>query len=65
MKKDTIEFIQRLLADEIQRETIQDSPNVEEIEYTNELVKAALDFYKETRYVDRRSISRRINKRII
>lgn len=46
MKKSSIAFIKRLLEDEIEREIIQDSENVEEIEYVNDLVETAKDFIK-------------------
>ena len=46
MKKSSIAFIKRLLEDEIEREIIQDSKNVEEIEYVNDLVETAKDFIK-------------------
>jgi hypothetical protein len=46
MKKPSIAFIKRLLEDEIEREIIQDSENVEEIEYVNDLVETAKDFIK-------------------
>lgn len=44
MKKETIEFIKRLLEDEIKREIEQQSPNPKEIEYIEDLVSAANDF---------------------
>lgn len=46
MKKSSIAFIKRLLEDEIDREIIQDSRNVEEIEYVTDLVETARDFIK-------------------
>lgn len=46
MKKSSIAFIKRLLEDEIDREIIQDSENVEEIEYVNDLVETTKDFIK-------------------
>lgn len=46
MKKSSIAFIKRLLEDEIEREIIQDSENVEEIEYVNDLVETTKDFIK-------------------
>lgn len=46
MKKSSIAFIKRLLEDEIDREIIQDSEDVEEIEYVTDLVETARDFIK-------------------
>ena len=44
LKKDTIQFIKKLLEDEIEREIIQDNPKPEEVEYIQELVKSTIDF---------------------
>ena len=47
MKKTSIKFIKILLEDEIDREIIQDSENVEEIEYVTDLIETAKDFIKQ------------------
>ena len=46
MRKSTIEFIKRLLKDEIDREIIHDNPNPKEVEYVTDLVNATADFIK-------------------
>lgn len=47
MKQATKEFIINLLEREIEAEYIQDSKNILEIEYVNDLVKAYKDFVKQ------------------
>lgn len=47
MKQTTKEFIINLLEREVEAEYIQDSKNVLEIEYVNDLVNAYKDFVKQ------------------
>lgn len=47
MKQATKEFIINLLEKEVEAEYIQDSKNILEIEYVNDLVKAYKDFVKQ------------------
>lgn len=47
MKQATKEFIINLLEREVEAEYIQDSKNILEIEYVNDLVKAYKDFVKQ------------------
>lgn len=47
MKQATKEFIISLLEREVEAEYIQDNPNIKEIEYVNDLVKAYKDFVKQ------------------
>ena len=44
MKQATKNFIIDLLEREVDAEYIQDNPNVKEVEYVNDLVKAYIDF---------------------
>lgn len=44
MKKSTINFIKRMLRDELDREIVQDSPAIEEVEYVQDLIEATRDF---------------------
>ena len=44
LKPKTIEFINKLLANELKAEYIMDNPNPHEVEYVEDLISASRDF---------------------